>query len=138
MTDDWSSAVNAACPLAITGVLWEEHSLVLSGPEWSFGCTSPFRVVEGERMVSGWEDRGIGTAVAELEKLRVVRCESLIRPASGDLRLVLSDGRALEVFTFGTIDPWVFHPADAPDPRPLPHLFPAGTRRATEMGLRIN
>lgn len=56
----------------------------------------------------GWEDKTIGAAVAELENLRVVRCESLIRPASGDLRLVLSDGRTLEVFTFGTIDPWVF------------------------------
>jgi hypothetical protein len=120
MTNDWCSDINSACPLTIERVLWDGHSLVLSGPEWSFACTSPFRVIEGERMIAGWEDKRIGAAVAELESLRVVQCESLIRPASGDLRLVLSDGRALEVFTTSTIDPWVFRVPTPPIIIPSP------------------
>jgi hypothetical protein len=34
--------------------------------------------------------------------------------------LVLSDGRALEVFTFRTIDPWVFRLATPPILVPFP------------------
>lgn len=108
MTNDRGSTITSACPLPIDRVHWDEHALVLGGPEWSFACAAPWRVVDGETMIAGCEDRIAAATVAELEGLRVARCESLVRLASGDLRLVLSDGRALEVFVANQVDPWVF------------------------------
>jgi hypothetical protein len=131
MTNDWCSIITSACPLPIGRVLWDEHALVLGGPGWSFACTAPWRVVAGETMIAGCEDRIAAGTVAELEGLRVVRCESLVRLASGDLRLVLSDGRALEVFVANHVDPWVFSlpggPIFVPSPGD-PGWFGAGGR----------
>jgi hypothetical protein len=120
MTSDWCAFITSACPLLIERVSWDEYALVLGGPDWSFTCTSPWRVVAGETMIAGWEEKGATATVGELVNLRVVRCESLVRLDAGDLRLVLSDGRALEVFVTATIDPWVFRLPEPPIIVPAP------------------
>jgi hypothetical protein len=108
MTNAWCLAITSACPLVISRVLWDGNVLVLGGPDWSFTCTSGWRVAEGERMIAGWEDKSVDGVVAELENLPILRCESLVLPSSCDLRLVLPDGRALEVFATSILEPWVF------------------------------
>lgn len=120
MNEDWCSMVNSACPLPIRHVSWDDLALVLSGPEWAFTCTSPWRVVSGERLVAGWEDARAAATVAELESLQVVGCQVLTRLSAGDVRLVLSDGQALEVFVANSVDPWVLRLPDRPTIVPSP------------------
>jgi len=93
--DDWRLMIDSACPLPSRHALWDDLSLVLSGPEWGFTCTSPWRVVSDERMIAGWEDAGAAATIAGLDTLQVVGCETLVRLSSGDLRLVLANGHAL-------------------------------------------
>ena len=121
MNDDWCLVVNASCPLPIESVFWDDPVLVLSGSNWSFTCTSSWRIVSGDRMVAGCEEVGAAEeALRAISGLQVLRCVSLVRPSSGDLRLVLSGEMAVEVFVATPVDPWVFRLPDGPTLVPSP------------------
>lgn len=113
MKQQWTDMINTHCPLRIQRAMWQDPTLLLAGPGWSFACTSIWRLVEGDRLVLGYEDEATIKAIEDLRQSDVLRCEALVRPSSGDVRFTLSNGLILEIFVTSLIDPWVFRlPAD--------------------------
>lgn len=108
MTTDWVLAANACFPLRVEWTAWEDPTLVLKGSGWSFASTSAWRLRDPDKLIAGCEDEGAGSALEALARSDIVKLEAFTTPTLGDVRLVFSNGRMLEVFVAGTIDPWVF------------------------------
>jgi hypothetical protein len=105
---NWVSSLAAACPLRIERTSWEDPILVLGGADWNFACTSTWRIANGERMLVGCEDPEAAHEVASLSGRVIDLCINPSWLGSGDLRLVLDDGRMIEIFVASAIDPWAF------------------------------
>lgn len=120
MTGDWVSTINAQCPLRINWLSWEDPVLLLRGADWHFSSTSVWRLVDGERMLAGCEDDSASTKVEALRGTSIIRCETATRDLYGDLRLVSSNGLALEVFVASSVDPWAFRLPHGPTIIPSP------------------
>jgi hypothetical protein len=103
---DWPTFVTSQCPLKVRWAAWEDPTLVLRGDDWSFGCTSSWRLRLADTLVAGAEDSHASDAVDALKHLSVVRCES-DNAGVGDIRLVLSDGHVIEAFVATQLEPWV-------------------------------
>lgn len=120
MTYGWIDLVNAQCPLRIDWATWEDPTLVLRGPRWSFACTSMWRVMATDHMIVGCEAGSAESVVAGLENRTIEHCSTPTGVLCGDLRLELDDGRRIEVFVASVLDPWVFRLPAGPTLVPSP------------------
>ena len=116
---DWPAFVTSQCPLQVRWAAWESPTLVVRGDDWSFGCTSTWRLRLEGKLVAGAEDSHAADALDALKDLAVVRCES-DNPVLGDLRLIFSDGHLLEVFVATWAEPWVLRLPTPPTLVPAP------------------
>jgi hypothetical protein len=120
MTNDWAALITAHCPLHVDWIAWEAPTLVFRGKNWSFSCTSTWRLVNVEHMIVGCEDGASEQMTELISRGRIIRCEALTSLIVGDVRLVFANGLALEVFVASAVDPWVFRLPDGPAIIPSP------------------
>jgi hypothetical protein len=94
--------------LVVEAAHWDDPTLVLRGPSWSFQTTSSWRVVTGAILHTGFEDEEAPEAIRHLVGRILIRCRPLLPPLPVDVRLEFDNEMALEVFTATAFEPWVF------------------------------
>jgi hypothetical protein len=106
MSTSFIEIVEAALPLQVEDVEYQDPSFVLSGQEWSLSLECPWRMRnESGQLWFSWSSTNTSDLVLPLTG----RLISSISPniSTGDLACTFSDGTRLEVFADTDLDPWV-------------------------------
>lgn len=98
----------AFLPLAFEAVDWDGNTLNLSGADWSFSTESAWRVTSDGKIVAGCWDADSRQVIEQLIGQLIVSIEAIPTKVSGDLALIFSGGRKVEIFATFASDAWVF------------------------------
>jgi hypothetical protein len=106
--------LESCCPTRLVALDWEDPILVLTAEAFRITCTCSWRVVDGERMVAGWEDAQVPGLLHSLVSESVVGVTLQARNAPLDPAFKLSSGRIIELFSAGALEPWVLRVTGSP------------------------
>jgi len=103
----WSYAsliqeMNALAPFEVNEVSWDGVSLAITGDEWSFATTSPWRLSNAGKYLFGSEDMS-PAAVTCLKQKAISRFHYAL-----DLEFEFSDASKLSVFCCTDNEAWIF------------------------------
>lgn len=118
----WPEFISGQCPLRVSSASWNDPVLLVGGDDWSFQCTSPWRLTKGERLVGSFDELESDDRVARLVGRAVVRCRRLTNSFCADLELLFDDELALQVFVTSRLESWVLRLPEPPTLVPGPGL----------------
>ncbi len=95
-------------PLHIQRASYESDQFNIGDDSWSFNANSAWRIISSQGLEFGWESDFSNTELNSLIGTSVVKVNPL-GMGNLDPQFILSDGRAIEIFSAQHLEPWVLH-----------------------------